>query len=124
MQTTDFVATLFDGPQGDLSKITIGLTMAVNAARKGHSCTIILMADAVLLGKPNATDPIDIGPAFKPAKVLLEEYLSLGGKIAVCSSCMKHNNMSEADLDPQYLCITASDVIDLTMNAKGTLQIA
>ena len=124
MQMTDFVATLFDGPKGNLSKITIGLTMAVNAARKGHSCTLILMADAVLLGTPNATEGIDIGPAFKPTSELLNEYLDLGGHVAVCGSCMKHNHLTESDLDPRYLLITGGDVIDLTMNAKGTLQIA
>ena len=124
MQTTDFVATLFDNADGQQNKIVIGLTMAFNAAKKGHSSTLILMGDAVCLGTPKAMEGIDIGAPFKKADELLEEYVKLGGRIAVCKSCMVNNNITEEQLDPRYICITGADVIDLTMNATGTLQIA
>lgn len=124
MRTTDFVATLFDDATGQQNKIIIALTMAFNAAEKGHSSTLILMGDAVLLGTPQAMDTIDIGAPFKSASELLEAYLKLDGRVAVCKSCMINKGISEEQLDPRYICITGADVIDLTMNATGTLQIA
>ena len=51
MQTTDFVATIFDG-EGNPNKVTVAFAMALNALMKGHSATLILMVDAVKLGTP------------------------------------------------------------------------
>ena len=122
MQASDYVSTLFDG-ESNLSKVTVAFTMAKNAVVKGHSATVIFMADAVALGLPNATDGMDIGKPFDPVKTLLEDYLSKGGRIAICSSCMIHHGLSAEQMDPRYEVITAPDVIDLLMNAKGSLQI-
>lgn len=124
MQISSFVATLFDSADGQHNKIVIAFTMALNAIQKGYSSTLILMGDAVLLGTPNATDGIDVGPPFQTTTELLNEYLKLGGKVAVCKSCMVNKGLSLEQLDPRYLCITGADVIDLTMNATGTMQIS
>lgn len=120
---TDFVGTLFDG-HSNTDKVTVAFTMAVNALAKGHTATIILMAQAVELGKPDATHDIDIGEPFKPVRELLDTYLDDGGRIAICSSCMIHGGFSAEDMDPKYTIINAPDVVDLLMAAKGTLQIS
>ncbi|MDO4724055.1 MAG: DsrE family protein [Comamonadaceae bacterium] len=122
MQTTDFVATLFDG-HGNPDKVTVAFTMAVNALKKGHSATLILMAEGVTLGKPKATEGMDIGAPFEPVPTLLGSFLELGGRIAICKSCMLHNGLQESDMAPGYEIITAPDVIDLLMAAKGSLQV-
>ncbi|WP_256859515.1 hypothetical protein [Burkholderia cenocepacia] len=49
MQTTDFVATIFDG-RSNPNKVTVTFIMALNALLKGHTATIILMVEAVELG--------------------------------------------------------------------------
>lgn len=46
MQTTDFVATIFDG-RSNPNKVTVTFIMALNALLKGHTATIILMVEAV-----------------------------------------------------------------------------
>src|SRR5690606_3203550 len=48
-----FVGTLFDG-HGNPDKVTVAFTMALNARLKGHDTTLILMAEAVHLGRPEA----------------------------------------------------------------------
>ena len=45
MQTTDFVATIFDG-KSNPNKVTVSFAMALNALMKGHSATLILMVAA------------------------------------------------------------------------------
>lgn len=122
MQTSDFVATLFDG-KSNPNKITVAFTMGLNALLKGHSATLILMVEAVELGLPGATNGIDIGLPFEPVTTLLEKYLAAGGKIVICAACMIHNGLKAEQMDPRYPIITAPDVIDLLMGAKGTLQI-
>ena len=119
--TADFVGTLMTG-RSNPGKLTVALTMALNAVRKGHSTLIILMMEAVELGKPGAADGLDIGAPFEPAAALLDAYLAGGGRLAVCKSCLIHNGMTEAEMDPRHAIITGGDVVDLLMTAKGSLQ--
>lgn len=122
MKTADFVATVFDGTSNP-NKVTVTFTMALNALQKGHTATIILMVEAVELGKPNATAGMDIGKPFEPVSDLLAKYLEKGGRIAVCGACMIHNGLTAQQMDPRFEVITAPDVIDLLMGAKGSLQV-
>ena len=123
IQTTDFIGTLFD-ERGNPSKVTVAFTMGNKALEKGHSATIILMAEAVHLGLPGRADGLDIGAPFKPVPDRLAGFLEKGGQVAVCKSCMEHNGLSAEQMDPRFPIITADDVIDLTMAAKGSIQIS
>ncbi|WP_404383693.1 DsrE family protein [Caenispirillum salinarum] len=123
IQTTDYVGTLFD-EQGNPDKVTVAFTMGNKALEKGHSATVILMADAVRLGLPGRVDGMDIGAPFKPVPELLEGFLAKGGQVAVCKSCMEHNGLKPDQLDSRFPVITADDVIDLVMASKGALQIS
>ncbi|MNO51881.1 hypothetical protein D3C76_422880 [compost metagenome] len=123
LTTADFVSTLFHG-QSNHDKVTVALTMALNARLKGHTACLILMAEGVTLGLIGATDSIDIGQPFEPASCLLSKYMDLGGRVAVCKSCMLHNGLSAEQMDPHFEIITTPDVIDLLMGAKGSLQVA
>ncbi|ALV57502.1 TPA: DsrE family protein [Pseudomonas aeruginosa] len=122
MQTTDFVATIFDG-RSNPNKVTVTFIMALNALLKGHTATIILMVEAVELGQPGAAAGLDIGKPFEPVADLLEKFLEKGGRIAICGSCMIHNGMTAAQMDPRFSVINAPDVVELLMGARGSLQV-
>ncbi len=122
MQTTDFVATVFDGTSNP-EKVTVTFTMALNALLKGHTATIILMVHAVELGKPDGSVGMDIGKPFEPVADLLAKYIEKGGRVAICGACMIHNGMNAEQMDPRFEIINAPDVIELLMAAKGTLQV-
>ena len=122
MQTSDFVATVFDGTSNP-EKVTVTFTMALNALLKGHTATIILMVHAVELGKPGAAAGMDIGKPFEPVADLLAKYIEKGGRIAICGACMIHNGMAAEQMDPQFEIITAPDVVELLMASKGSLQV-
>ena len=120
--TTDYVGTLFDN-ETNPNKITLAFTMAVTALKRGHSSTLILMVDAVHLALPNALDSIDIGAPFEPAAKLLQAFMEKGGQVLVCKACMIHNNVAESAIDPRFGVISADDVVNLLMSAKGSLQL-
>ena len=120
---TDYVGTLFDNAESNPSKITLAFTMAGKALEQGHSASVILMVDAVHLGVPNALDNVDIGAPCKPAKELLEAFIEKGGQVLVCGACMKHNGVEESAIDKRFEVISGDDVVELLMNAKGSLQL-
>ena len=122
MQKSDFVATVFDG-HSNPAKVTVALTMALNALQQGHNATLILMVEGVELGRPNAADDMDIGTPFRPVKDLWADFLAGGGKIAVCGACMQHNGFTVEQMDSRYAIVTAPQVVELLMKAQGSLQI-
>ena len=81
------------------------------------------MVHAVELGQPGATAGMDIGKPFEPVADLLSKYIAQGGRIAICGACMIHNGMTAEQMDPRFEIITAPDVVELLMAAKGSLQV-
>ncbi|MBF2718872.1 DsrE family protein [Psychrobacter sp. NG254] len=124
VNTTDYVGTLFDNSESNPSKITLAFTMAGVALKKGHSASVILMVDAVHLALPNALAKVDIGAPFEPTGELLEVFIEKGGQVLVCSACMKHNGIGESAIDKRFTVISGDDVVELLMNAKGSLQLS
>ncbi len=118
----DYVGTLFDN-ESNANKVTVAFTMANKALDAGYSAALILMVDAVHLACPGRVDDIDIGAPFKPVKALQEALLEKGGKILVCDACLVHNKVDPSTIDSRFTQITGEDVVALTMNAKGSLQV-
>lgn len=107
----------------DANNVTIAFTMALKALEKGHDARIMLLSNAVHIGQKGFADKIDIGAPFKPIKELLPKYMEQGGKIDVCSSCMKHNGIEESEIIEGADIIQADDVVDSLMTADKTLQL-
>lgn len=122
MRNTDFVVTLFEG-KSNPNNLTVAVVMGLSALKQGYSATIILMVEAVELGKPGAAKGIDIGAPFAEVGGQLEEFLSLGGQVCICNACMLHNGFTAEDMDSRFELINAPDVVSLLMNAKGSLQL-
>ncbi|PID45770.1 MAG: sulfur reduction protein DsrE [Proteobacteria bacterium] len=118
----DYVGTLFDNDSNP-NKVTVAFTMASKALEAGHSAALILMVDAVHLACPGSVDGIDIGEPFMPVKSVQEAFLEKGGKILVCGACMIHNKVKADTIDERFEIINADDVVELVMNAKGSLQL-
>jgi len=122
MQTADFVTTVFDG-KSNPAKVTVAFTMALNAVKAGHSAMLLLMVKAVELGLPDACIGMDIDKPFEPVADLLKAYLEGGGRIGICSACMIHNGFTADQMVPEYEIVTAPEVVQFLMAAKGSLQL-
>lgn len=107
----------------DANNVTIAFTMAAKALEKGHDARIMLLSNAVYIGQKGFADKIDIGAPFKPVKDLLPAYMEQGGKLSVCSSCMKHNDIEESEIIDGADIIQADDVVNALMTAEKTLQL-
>ena len=122
MEKIDLLITL-TAHENDANNVTIAFTMGLKAAEKGHKTVILLLSHAVSLAKKGYADKIDIGDPFKPIKELLPLYLAAGGKLAVCSACMKHNGVEEVNLVDGAEVVTADFVVDGIMAAEKSLQL-
>ncbi|MDP8162969.1 DsrE family protein [Pasteurella skyensis] len=119
----DYVGTIFEN-ETNPNKPTVAFTLANKALEKGYSAAIILMVDAVSMSISGAIDNIDIGAPFGGLKALQEAFIEKGGKILVCKACMVHNKITPEQIDSRFDIIDGGEVVDLIMNAKGSLQIS
>ncbi|MDR2549969.1 MAG: DsrE family protein [Desulfobulbus sp.] len=82
----------------DPDKATLGFVVA-NAAQGSEKETMVfLSSDGVHCAVAETIAKIDEGAPFAPLKDLIEKFIKAGGKIYVCTPCMKKRNIAEADL--------------------------
>lgn len=82
----------------DPDKATLGFVVA-NAAQGSEKETMVfLSSDGVYCAAKNEMVKIDEGAPFAPLKDLIEKFIKAGGKIYVCTPCMKKRGLTEADL--------------------------
>ncbi len=109
--------------ESDPNNVTIALTMGWEAAKRGLDVQLVLLSNGVYVVAKDYPKYMDIGEPFKPVSELLQLYQEAGGKIKVCTSCMKHNRVEEEDLIAGCEMITAGDVVTSLMAAKKSLQL-
>lgn len=105
------------------NNVTIAFTMGAKAAEKGYKVEILLLSDAVHLGKKGYADKINIGAPFQAIKDIMPSYLAAGGKLKVCSACMQHNGVTAEDLIEEAEVVTADYVVEAIMHSEKTLQL-
>jgi predicted peroxiredoxin len=82
----------------DPDKATLGFVVA-NAAQGSEKDTMVfLSSDGVYCAVSEEMAKIDEGAPFAPLKDLVEKFVKAGGKIYVCTPCMKKRGITEADL--------------------------
>ena len=84
--------------KADHDKATLGFVVA-NAAQGSEKETMVfLSSDGVWCAVPEEMNKVDEGAPFAPLKDLIEKFIKAGGKIYVCTPCMKKRGISEGDL--------------------------
>lgn len=82
----------------DPDKATLGFVVA-NAAQGSEKKTMVFLStDGVWCGIPEEIDKVDEGAPFAPLKDLVDKFIQAGGKIYVCTPCMKKRGIKEQDL--------------------------
>jgi predicted peroxiredoxin len=79
-------------------KATLGFVVANAALGSEKDTMVFLSADGVWAAVKGEVDKIDEGDPFAPLKDLVKKFTGNGGKILVCSPCMKKRGIGEADL--------------------------
>jgi uncharacterized protein len=79
-------------------KATLGFVVANAALGSEKDTMVFLLADGIWAAVKGEVDKIDEGDPFAPLKELVEKFTGNGGKILVCSPCMKKRGVTEDQL--------------------------
>lgn len=82
----------------DGDKATLGFVVANAALGSEKDTMIFLSTDGVYCAVKGEAEKIDEGAPFAPLKELIGKFVAAGGKIYVCTPCLKKRGLSEADL--------------------------
>lgn len=101
-------------------KATLPFVVATAAQTIDIEVVIILQSAAVMLAKKGMADHVE-APGFMPMKTLLQNYIELGGKLLLCSPCVKDRHIAPEDFVEGAQLIAAATVVDEVMSAKSVV---
>lgn len=82
----------------DGDKATLGFVVANAALGSEKDTMIFLSSDGVYCAAKGEAEKINEGAPFAPLVELVNKFVNAGGKIYVCTPCMKKRGISEEDL--------------------------
>jgi uncharacterized protein len=84
----------------DIDKATVGFVVANAALGSNQDTTVFLSADGSWIAKQGEAEKLAAEPPFAPLADLVAKFVGAGGRILVCSPCMKMRGFGPADLVP------------------------
>jgi predicted peroxiredoxin len=75
-------------------KATVGFVVANAALGSEKDTMVFLSTDGIWAAVRGEVDKIDEGQPFAPLKELVEKFVANGGRILVCSPCMKKRGVT------------------------------
>ncbi len=82
----------------DGDKATLGFVVANAAMGSEKDTMVFLSTDGVYCAMQGEAEKINVGAPFAPLTELMDKFIAAGGKIYVCTPCMKKRGITEKDL--------------------------
>lgn len=101
---------------------TVGFTIANAALSQGKEVAIFLTSDGVDLAREGANDLAEVRP-FRPLAELVEDFVSGGGLVWVCSPCFQHRGHRPDDLRPGVTITGAGPMLEWIGAGAATLSL-
>jgi uncharacterized protein involved in oxidation of intracellular sulfur len=101
-------------------KATLPFVVATAAQATDVETVIILQGPSVVLAKKGEAEKVK-APELMPLKELMNNYVSMGGKLNLCSPCLKARGITKEELVEGSVLIAAGTVVSETMSAKTVL---
>ena len=101
-------------------KATMPFILATAAQASDVEAVVVLQSNAVVLAKKGEAEKVN-AKGFQPVKKLIDTYVELGGKLLLCSPCLKERNISEGELIEGSTIIAAGTLITEILSAKSVV---
>jgi predicted peroxiredoxin len=108
------------GPD-DMERATFPFVMANAALVMDVEAVIVLQGTGVLLAKKGSFEHVFAG-GLPPLKQLMDAFIEQGGKLLVCTPCIKERKIDESMLMEGAELIAGARVIQESLEAKAVLN--
>lgn len=104
----------------DTDTATVGFVVANGALGSDKETVVFLSTEGVRLAIDGYADDIH-EEGFAPLKQLMSDFAASGGKIYVCSPCVKRRKLDEAKLVPGAQIVGAAKTIEFMSDGVPSL---
>jgi predicted peroxiredoxin len=101
-------------------KATLPFVLATAAQTTDVEVVMILQSEAVVLAKKGEADRVK-AHGLMPLKDLMDSYIEMGGKLLLCSPCLKTRNIAKEELVEGTEIIAAGTVVTEVLSAKSVI---
>jgi len=115
MESSKLVIINTRGPENH-EKATLPFVLATVTQSLDMEVVMFLQSSAVLLAKKGETEKVS-ADGFQPLKELLETFLESGGRLNLCSPCIKSRHIVIEDLIEGVEIVAAGSMADEVMSA-------
>ncbi|MGB6064667.1 MAG: DsrE family protein [Desulfomonilaceae bacterium] len=105
----------------DPERATIPFALGNAALAMDEPGIIVLQADGVLLAKKGYAESLHAS-GFDPLKKLVDSFMELGGRILVCSPCIKERNIDPSELIDKSEVVAGATILSECLNSKAVLS--
>lgn len=104
----------------DPERATFPFMLANAAQAMDVEAVIVLQGTGVYLAKKGYVDHVHAS-GLPPLKQLMESFFQQGGKLLVCTPCIKERKISEEDLIEGAVPIAGATLVQELLSAKATV---
>jgi predicted peroxiredoxin len=101
-------------------KASLPFVLAAASQTNDIEVVIILQSSAVVLAKKGEAEKVN-AKDFMPLKDMMEAYIGEGGKLLLCSPCLKSRGISKEELIEGSEIIAAGTVVSEVLSAKTVI---
>ena len=105
----------------DLDKATVGFVVANAAVASGQDTLVFLSIEGVRLAVKGFADGLQ-EPGFAPVKDLVESFVKAGGRIFVCSPCMKKRGLDAEPLVDGATIVGGAKLVEFMAAGASTIS--
>jgi len=105
----------------DSDRATVAMVVANAAVASGKQTMIFLSSEGVRLASRGVAEKIS-EEGFQPMSTLLQNFLSAGGSIWVCSPCFKKRGLTESDLIEGATIVGGAKLVEFLSNDGASVS--
>jgi len=120
METKEKIVIISTAGVDHPEKATLPFVIGVAAQATDVEVVMILQADAVVLSKQGEAEKV-LAKGLMPVKELIDSYVEEGGKLLLCSPCLKERGISTDELVEGSVTIAAGTVVSEVLSATNVL---
>lgn len=103
--------------KNDTDKATVGFVVANAAAGSDQETMVFLSTEGVWLAQAGYADDIH-EDGFAPLKELITNFVAAGGKVFVCSPCVKKRGIDESALIEGATIVGGAKLVEWLVNGS------
>jgi len=120
MAETEKIVYILTHGADDPERATLPFVMANAAQVMEVEAVVVLQASAVFLATPGCLSHV-FAAGLPPLKQLVDSFIQEGGRVLVCTPCIKERHIEESELIPGMKPTAAGALVQEILTANSTL---